>query len=367
NAAISGGIITNNSAATEGSEVCYLFGTFNLSGDAQIGPYTTILFGGDENYITVPSAFTGNVANITPYQPYQPTISGIEDFYINGTDIRPLIPLDLIISLGTKIVQLPQDATAAYLNNFRLSPSLPDVALAYQDGSSDKALVIARGYNLTVTGGTGSGSYASGTNVSVSAIVPTGQTFENWTANVSSGTFENPDSKDTTYTMPAEDVEITARFKTASTPVPTATVTTKPTTPAPTATQIPGQSGSSGGNMDNAFRVLFDTNGGSSINPETGLSYGDRITQPADPVKSGYIFGGWYKDAALTTRWNFSTPIPGDMTLYAGWAPAVPPATTTPPTAATPAPTLPSVSAAVTTAVPASTTAADTIPTLTQA
>ncbi|HJJ97283.1 MAG TPA: hypothetical protein O0X38_06595 [Methanocorpusculum sp.] len=58
NAAISGGIITNNSAATEGSEVCYLFGTFNLSGDAQIGPYTTILFGGNENCITVPSAFT---------------------------------------------------------------------------------------------------------------------------------------------------------------------------------------------------------------------------------------------------------------------------------------------------------------------
>ncbi|MCQ2355604.1 MAG: InlB B-repeat-containing protein [Methanocorpusculum sp.] len=96
--------------------------------------------------------------------------------------------------------------------------------------------------------------------------------------------------------MPAEDVEITARFKTVSTPVPTATVTTKPTTPAPTATQTPGQSGSSGGNMDNAFRVLFDTNGGNSIIPETGLSYGDRITQPADPVKNGYIFGGWYKE-----------------------------------------------------------------------
>lgn len=121
NAAISGGIITNNSAATEGSEVCYLFGTFNLSGDAQIGPYTTILFGGTENCITAPSAFTGNVANITPFRPHK-TISKIEDLYINETDIHPPIPLDLATFTETKIVQLPQDATAAYLTTTSGSP-----------------------------------------------------------------------------------------------------------------------------------------------------------------------------------------------------------------------------------------------------
>lgn len=374
-AAVSGGTITSNSAATEGGEVCYLFGTFNLSGNVQIGPDTTMLFGGDANYITVPSAFTGNVANITPFRPHQTTISHIEDLYINGTDIHPPLPLDLAVSPGTKIVQLPQDATAADLNNFRLSPSLPGFALAYQDDSSSKSLILTRGYNLTVTGGTGSGSYATGTNVSVSAIVPAGQTFENWTANVSSGSFENPDSPVTTYTMPAEDVAITARFKITSTPLPTATVTTTPTTipptrpvtQAPTATQTPGESSSSGGNMDNAFRVLFDTNGGSSISPETGLSYGDRITQPADPVKTDAVFLGWYKDTALITRWNFSAPIPGDMTLYAGWAPVEPSVTNIPTTAAATSPTLPTVSASATISPTVQTTAADTIPTLTQA
>ena len=52
--------------------------------------------------------------------------------------------------------------------------------------------------------------------------------------------------------------------------------------------------------MDNAFRVLFETFGGSYVAPATGLSYGDRITKPADPVKDGYTFAGWYKDDACT-------------------------------------------------------------------
>ncbi|MCZ0861613.1 InlB B-repeat-containing protein, partial [Methanocorpusculum sp. MG] len=54
------------------------------------------------------------------------------------------------------------------------------------------------------------------------------------------------------------------------------------------------QVSSGDGNMNNAFRVLFETSGGSFISPATGLSYGDKISQPANPVKDGYTFGGWY-------------------------------------------------------------------------
>lgn len=104
----------------------------------------------------------------------------------------------------------------------------------------------------------------------------------------------------------------------------------EPGTPVPTS---PG--GSSGdGNMDNAFRVLFETNGGSTIPPQTDLSYGDRITQPADPVRDDHIFGGWYLDEDGTRPWNFEDPITGDMTLYAAWTrePVPTPVPTTPPT-----------------------------------
>ncbi|WP_138754471.1 InlB B-repeat-containing protein [Paenibacillus sinopodophylli] len=66
------------------------------------------------------------------------------------------------------------------------------------------------------------------------------------------------------------------------------------------------------------YTVTFDTQGGSAV-PDK-LTYSGTIPTPATPTKSGYIFTGWYKDASLTTEWNFSAdPVNKDMTLYAGW------------------------------------------------
>ena len=45
-------------------------------------------------------------------------------------------------------------------------------------------------------------------------------------------------------------------------------------------------------NMNKAFRVLFDTQGGSFVPPATDLSYGDRVAKPADPEKSTLSFAG---------------------------------------------------------------------------
>ena len=39
---------------------------------------------------------------------------------------------------------------------------------------------------------------------------------------------------------------------------------------------------------------------------------------PADPVKTGYTFTGWYTDAACTQKYT-ETYVTGDITLYAGW------------------------------------------------
>ncbi|MDE2523095.1 MAG: InlB B-repeat-containing protein, partial [Methanocorpusculum sp.] len=128
-----------------------------------------------------------------------------------------------------------------------------------------------------------------------------------------------------------------------------------------------GGSSSGDGNMENAFRVLFDTSGGSFISPATGLSYGDRVTKPADPVKDGSTFTGWYKDAGHTQPWDFADGIPGDMTLYAKWTSTT--ATTQPTitatTAATGTVTQIPVTAATTT-TPAATTATEPRRTLVQ-
>ncbi|MDU9376184.1 hypothetical protein McpSp1_07760 [Methanocorpusculaceae archaeon Sp1] len=93
-----------------------------------------------------------------------------------------------------------------------------------------------------------------------------------------------------------------------------------PIPPVPPVPPVPVSDSSSDGNMENAFRVLFNTNGGSFVQPATGLSYGDRVPEPGTPTKDGYVFGGWYKDEALNILWIFKEDaLPGDMTLYAKW------------------------------------------------
>ena len=131
----------------------------------------------------------------------------------------------------------------------------------------------------------------------------------------------------------------------------------------------PSPSYSSGdGNMENAYRVLFN-DGATTLYVVTDLSAGDKLTKPEDPVKDGYTFAGWHKDTACTQPWDFETGIPGDMTLYAKWTAieATPTATGTATATAvtTPQPTA-TQTAAATTSVPEATTAAAVSPTLVQ-
>ena len=137
-------------------------------------------------------------------------------------------------------------------------------------------------------------------------------------------------------------------------------------------TPLPPSGGSSsGGNMDNAYRVLFN-DGSTTLSVQTDLSSGDKLTKPETPVKDGYTFAGWYKDSACTQAWDFETGISGDMTLYAKWTAAgssgETEATATPTSTAvtTPQPTK-TQTAAATTSAPEATTAAGVSPTLTQA
>ncbi|MGE7843734.1 S-layer homology domain-containing protein [Lysinibacillus sp. NPDC093712] len=66
------------------------------------------------------------------------------------------------------------------------------------------------------------------------------------------------------------------------------------------------------------FTVSFVSNGGTTIN-STQVQYNSKITAK-QPVKSGYVFEGWFKDAALTKAWNFvSDVITENLTLYAKW------------------------------------------------
>ena len=82
-------------------------------------------------------------------------------------------------------------------------------------------------------------------------------------------------------------------------------------------------------------QVTFDSQGGSSVEPQliwttyNGLTPGAAVqcavTEPQKPVREGYTFGGWYRDAECTDirKFNFDTQsqLMTDTTLFAKWIP----------------------------------------------
>lgn len=69
------------------------------------------------------------------------------------------------------------------------------------------------------------------------------------------------------------------------------------------------------------FTVNFETTGGSAVQSVSVLN-GKTLNKPADPVREGYAFIGWYSEAdSYDHPFTFgSAPIKGDTTLYARWA-----------------------------------------------
>lgn len=69
------------------------------------------------------------------------------------------------------------------------------------------------------------------------------------------------------------------------------------------------------------YTVSFESNGGSTVTAQSVAS-GSTVTKPSDPTKSNYTFANWYSDSSLTSVYNFSTAVTGNLTLYAKWTPA---------------------------------------------
>jgi len=70
-----------------------------------------------------------------------------------------------------------------------------------------------------------------------------------------------------------------------------------------------------------ACTVTFESNGGSAVTAAHVKSWAT-VGKPTNPTKSGYFFDGWYTDQALTSVYDFSTPVAASMTLYAKWTKA---------------------------------------------
>lgn len=69
----------------------------------------------------------------------------------------------------------------------------------------------------------------------------------------------------------------------------------------------------------NKYLVSFDTNFGSYIAP-TVVYEGSTLTPPIEPTKENFAFYGWYDNSDFSgDKFDFSSPITSDMTLYARW------------------------------------------------
>ena len=73
---------------------------------------------------------------------------------------------------------------------------------------------------------------------------------------------------------------------------------------------------SAGGEPAFAHVVIFDSDGGSSVGSQTIID-GGTVERPADPVREGYTFAGWFLEDG--TAYDFASPVEGDVTLVAKW------------------------------------------------
>lgn len=83
------------------------------------------------------------------------------------------------------------------------------------------------------------------------------------------------------------------------------------------------------------YTVTYESNGGRTV-PSQAVKYNETANKPADPTKSGYTFAGWYTEEKLTNKYDFATPVTGNITLYAKWTRNYAPRPYTPPTVVIP-------------------------------
>ena len=138
--------------------------------------------------------------------------------------------------------------------------------------------------NLTVNGGSADIDNVYNTcDVTITADVSEGKAFVKWEVNSGSAALDDVNSATTTFTMPDEDVEITAVYK------------------------------------DITKTVSFDSNGHGTAPAAQTVTYGEKVTKPTDLTETGYTFGGWYTDSDCTSVYEFDSAVKSDFTLYAKW------------------------------------------------
>lgn len=80
-------------------------------------------------------------------------------------------------------------------------------------------------------------------------------------------------------------------------------------------------SGGGGGGSSNKANVTFNLNytGATGAPTTQSIKKGECATEPEEPQREGYVFGGWYTEKECENLFNFETPISKKTVLYAKW------------------------------------------------
>ena len=241
------------------------------------------------------------------------------------------------------------------------------VTISYTEGGVTKTttqdITVAKEYDVTVNGGTGNGKYVTGQEVTISAFELGGRKFKEWQG-AEGLTFTSGDknSQTATFTMPAQDVTVTAvtgpaeykvsvsggsgtgeyaagdivtivadapeagkQFKTWVVGDGKVLRFTEGDITSSTAKFVmPGEAVRIYATYEDipvtTYTITFNANGG-SVTPASAETGADgKLTSLPTPTRSGsYSFNGWYTAASGDTKVTTSTIFNANTTIYAQW------------------------------------------------
>ncbi len=194
-------------------------------------------------------------------------------------------------SIALEAEATESDVIEAVVKNFTLlGTDAENYALETESVTSEVSKENVVWVNVSTETGTieGEGVYLKGNKATVTAKPLSKYTFTGWYVG------DELVSKDATYTFDAtEDVSLVAQFKKKT-------------------------SGGGGGSSVSYYTVKFDTNGGNEI-AKQDIAKNSNATIPAEPIKEGFVFKGWFADEKLTVVYDFATKVTKNVTLYAAW------------------------------------------------
>ncbi len=184
-----------------------------LSNNKDVGKATlTVEDNGIGNYnITTPVIVEFEIVKGTKTPPtglegFAPSADGAKDGKITGTTA------DMEYSTDTAFTS-PKPCTDGETTGLAEGTYYVRYKETGTSEASDYAEVKVALNSVTVVGGTGGGKYAAGTTVTVKVTVPKGKTFESWSFTGVVLNTAQLTQQEITFTMPENDVVLTASFK----------------------------------------------------------------------------------------------------------------------------------------------------------